>query len=97
MIAVLVQRDPRQEEPATDWERRIDEIFNQGVQEFDDDKRKVLYDEFQLIVSQELPVIYTVLSAQLTAVRNKFGNLKPSNYGGIFHNLEEIYIKKEYR
>ncbi len=84
---------PQQKSPATEWEKRIDEIFTQGVQELDEDKRKVLYDEFQLIVSQQLPLIYTVLSAKITAVRNKFGNLNPSNYAGVFHNLEEIYIK----
>ncbi|MCA9408553.1 MAG: ABC transporter substrate-binding protein [Candidatus Omnitrophica bacterium] len=85
--------NPRQETPATPWEKRIDELFSEGVQELDEDKRKIIYDEFQMIVSRELPVIYTVLSAKLTAIRNKFGNLKPSNLGGVFHNLEEIYIK----
>jgi len=86
---------PQQELPSTDWEKRIDELFIQGVQELDEDKRKILYDEFQLIVSQQLPLIYTVLSAKHTAVRNKFGNLKPSNYAGVFHNLEEIYIQEK--
>ena len=28
------------------------------------------------------------------ALRNKFGNLNPTPYGGAFHDLEEIYIKK---
>jgi len=85
---------PRQEAPETEWEKRINEIFVQGVQELDEDKRKILYDEFQMIVSQQLPLIYTVLSAKITAVRNKFGNLNPSNFAGVFHNLEEIYIKR---
>ncbi len=88
---------PMQKEPATEWEKRIDGIFTQGVQFLDENKRKELYDEYQLIVSQQLPLIYTVLGARLYAVRNKFGNLKPTNYGGVFHNPEEIYIKKEYR
>jgi len=84
---------PNQEEPATDWEKRIDELFIQGVQELDEDKRKVLYDEFQVIVSNQLPFIYTVLGSSITAVRNRFGNLDPTNYGGVLHNIEEIYIK----
>jgi len=88
---------PRQEKPATKWEARIDELFRLGVTELDEDKRKKIYDEFQLIVSEQLPLIYTVLSSRLSAVRNKFGNLDPTNYGGVFHNLEEIYIKPEYR
>lgn len=88
---------PFQESPATDWEKRIDEIFTLGVQELDEEKRKVLYDEFQLIVSQQLPLIYTVLSAKIVAVKNKFENLDPTNYGGVLHNLEELIIKPEYR
>ncbi|MDP2652722.1 MAG: ABC transporter substrate-binding protein [Candidatus Omnitrophota bacterium] len=89
--------NPRQKAPATDWEKRIDELFSLGVQELDEGKRKVFYDEFQVLVSQQLPVIYTVLSARISAVRNRFGNLRPTAYGGIFHNLEEIYILPEQR
>ena len=87
---------PLQKAPATDWEKRIDDIFIQGVQELDENKRKVLYDEFQMIVSEQLPLIYTVLNSQIFAVRNKFGNLNPSNRG-VFHNIEEIYIKEAWR
>jgi len=88
---------PQQEKPATIWEARMDEIFSQGVQELDDQKRKILYDEHQQLVAENVPLIYTVLNSQLFAVRNKFGNLKPTSYGGVFHNLEEIYIKPESR
>jgi len=89
--------NPSQKEPTTWWEKRIDQIFNEAVQELDEQKRKMLYDEWQGIVARELPVIYTVLDASIYAVRNKFGNLHPTSYGGVFHNLEEIYIKKPYR
>lgn len=88
---------PRQEKPATAWEERIDEIFDQAVQEFDPAKRKALYDEWQEIVSEKLPFIYTILGKSLYVVRNRFGNLKPSSYGGVFHNIEEIFIKEEFR
>jgi len=86
--------NPRQKVPATDWEKRLDEIFDQGAQELDENKRKVLYDEFQQIVANELPVIYTILGMDMYAVRNKFGNLTPTVNGGPFHNIEEIYVKK---
>lgn len=84
---------PQQKTPATAWEQRVDEIFDQGVQELDENKRKALYDEFQMIISRQLPLIYTVLNSNLYAVRNKFGNLHPTSFGGAFHNVEEIYIK----
>ncbi len=85
---------PRQEKPATEWEARIDEIFEQAVQELDREKRKELYDDWQLIVSEQAPLIYTVLPESIFAVRNKFGNLFPTPTGGAFHNIEEIYIVK---
>ncbi|UCD57518.1 MAG: ABC transporter substrate-binding protein, partial [Candidatus Hydrogenedentota bacterium] len=85
---------PRQKKPATQWEARIDEIFDLGVQELDRDNRKKLYDEWQLIVSEQAPLIYTVLPESIFAVRDKFGNLYPTAFGGAFHNVEEIYILK---
>ena len=88
---------PLQKAPTTEWEKRLDAIFSQGVQELNEQKRKVLYDEFQMIVSKELPVIYTVLESNILAVRNKFENLKPTAYGGAWHNLDEIYIKEQYK
>jgi peptide/nickel transport system substrate-binding protein len=88
---------PGQESPATDWEARIDEIFNLGAQEFDEQKRKVLYDEHQRIVSEQLPMIYTVLASNISAVRNKFGNLNPTSLGGVFHNIESLYILEPFK
>ena len=64
------------------------------MQELDNDKRKELYDEWQMIVSEQLPLIYTVLPESIFAVRDKFGNLFPTPSGGAFHNIEEIYIIK---
>ncbi|MCX7918292.1 MAG: ABC transporter substrate-binding protein [bacterium] len=85
---------PVQKQPATDWEKRIDQIFDTAASELDKHKRKQLYDEFQLIISEQVPIIYTANRAALYAVRNKFGNLHPTAFGGIFHNIEEVYIKK---
>lgn len=85
--------NPKQISPSTEWEKKVDELFAAGVQELDEKKRKTYYDEYQKIIADEVPVVYTVLGANLTAVRERFGNLKPAIFGGIFHNLEEIYIK----
>jgi peptide/nickel transport system substrate-binding protein len=88
---------PRQKTPHTQWEKRVDEVFDAAAQEMDEQKRKALYDEWQEIVARELPVVYTVLPEAIFAVRNKFENLHPTAYGGAFHNLEEVWIKPEYR
>jgi len=85
---------PLQKHPFTEWEKRIDRIFDIAVSEFDEDRRKILYDEWQEIISKELPLIYTVLPEVIFAVRNRFENLYPTSYGGAFWNIEEIFIKK---
>ncbi|MCK4245440.1 MAG: ABC transporter substrate-binding protein [Candidatus Omnitrophica bacterium] len=84
---------PRQKSAASAWEKKIDKIFEEAVRELNRNKRKILYDQWQEIVSKQLPLIYTVNSASLYAVRNKLGNLHPTSYGGLFHNIEEIYIR----
>lgn len=77
------------------WEKETDEIFNKGCQELDNKKRKKLYDRWQYIISENLPLIYTVNPASLFAVRNRLLNIHPAPYGGVLHNLEEIRIKEE--
>lgn len=87
--------NPKQNEPETDWEAEIDKIFNQAVQVLDRKKRKIFYNRWQEIVADKLPLIYTVQPADIFAIRDKFGNLEPTSYGGAFHNLEEIYVEKK--
>jgi len=82
------------EKNITGWEKKINFIFEEGVKRLDAAGRKKLYDEWQEITAEELPMIYTASPASMTAVRNRFGNLKPTVYGGVLHNIEEIYIKK---
>jgi len=79
------------------WEKEIDTIFNKGASELNEKKRKTLYDKWQVIVSQQLPIIYTVNPATLYATRDKFIGMKPTAYGGCLHNIEEISIKPEWR
>ncbi|HAW50446.1 TPA: ABC transporter substrate-binding protein [bacterium] len=81
------------EKHLTSWEKEVDEIFNKGVQELDENKRKILYDKWQLLVSKNLPLIYTVNPSALYAVKNRLKNIHPTAYGGVLHNLEEIKLE----
>ncbi len=84
--------DPNQDSAARDWEKTIDTLFTKGVQELNPEKRKVLYDRWQEIASDELPLIYTVVPESLVAVYNTFGNLYPNSYGGVFWNIEQVFF-----
>jgi peptide/nickel transport system substrate-binding protein len=79
--------------PAEKYEEEIENIFNLSARELDENKRKTLFYRWQNIVSLNLPLIYTVSSESLYAVRDKFGNLYPTVYGGAFGEIEYIYEK----
>lgn len=85
---------PRQKEPATEWEARIDELMFAQIKEMDRNKRKALFDEVQLIVSRQLPFIYTVTADAIVAYRNKFANIKPAVIRPrIMWNIDEVYLR----
>lgn len=75
------------------WEKRLDEIFDAAALELDFDKRRALYEEYQQLIYNEKPLIYLYSPLRIYAVRKKFGNLHPTEIGGVMHNIEEIYIK----
>jgi len=78
----------------SDWEKRVDEIFDGAGKSLDRLERKRLYDEWQKIIAEELPLVYTVLPKMIYAVRDRFKNLRPTVLGGPFHNIERIDTKK---
>lgn len=78
-----------------DWERKLDDLFNKGVQELDPKKRKLVYDQWQVIASEELPFLYTALSTYLSAARNTLKNTRPTAYGGTLWNVEVLYLEKK--
>ncbi len=85
---------PSQERPATEWEARIDELINMYLHEPEVKERKPHFDEIQSIMSDKVPMIYTVNAIVYVAIRNNFANMKPT---AIRHrtlwNVEEIYKK----
>ena len=85
--------NPVQEKAATEWEKRIDELFVKGASTVDTTKRKEYYDEFQKIISEKLPVIYTVTPNSIYAVRNSLKNTEVTAYGGVLWNIHELYLE----
>lgn len=78
-----------------DWEAELDSLFDKGASTIAFPKRKEIYDRYQEVVYNQRPMIYLYSSLRISAVRNKFGNIKPTVLGGVNHNLEEIYIKEK--
>lgn len=76
------------------WEAEIDKMFDKGAGTIEFSERKKFYDKYQLIVYNERPLIYLYSPLRISVIRKKFKNIKPTIIGGMFHNLEEIYIKE---
>lgn len=81
---------PLQEEPATEWEARIDYLYNEGRFTVDEEKRQEIYDEFQQILLEQLPVIYTVHPMSFLAVRDKWNNVFYDTLGGF--DSERVFL-----
>ncbi len=77
----------------TEWEKRLDYLFDKGALELTFESRKKYYDEYQEIIYEQKPIIYLYSPLQVSAIRKEFGNVYPTTLGGMIHNLEEIYKK----
>ena len=75
---------PLQTEPATYWEARIDYLYNEGSFTVDPERAQVIWDEFQRILLEQLPVIYLVRPRSFFAINNRwdFSNFFFDNLNG---------------
>jgi peptide/nickel transport system substrate-binding protein len=67
-----------QKTPATDWERRIDELMARQIASQDERERKRLYDEVQQIFSEHLPIVYFVAPRIYVAHSARVRNVTPA-------------------
>jgi len=75
---------PLQKEPATEWEARIDYLYNEGSYTSDPGKAQIIWDEYQRILLDECPVIYLLRQRSFFAVQNRwdFTNFYFDNLNG---------------
>lgn len=75
---------PLQEKPATDWEARIDFLYNAAKCTIDEEKARGLWNEYQEIILEQCPVIYLVRSRNFFALQNRwdFSNVYFDNMNG---------------
>jgi peptide/nickel transport system substrate-binding protein len=90
----LHQWQPDQKTPATEWEAKIDKLFDEMTTTRDIKTRYELFANIQDIVRDELPVIPIVARHVPSAANSKIGNWSPSSilpYS--IWNVEQLYIK----
>lgn len=74
------------------WEKELDNIFEQGALKLNFNDRKKYYDRYQEIIYNEKPIIYLYSPTRIVAIRRKFKNIYPTTLSGILYNVEEIWI-----
>ena len=75
-----------------DWEQEISDLYIQAAQALDEDDRKALYEETQVLVQENLPFIHLVGQYSMTAVRNKIENVEYTALGGVLWNIHELKL-----
>lgn len=85
---------PMQESPATEWEARIDYLYNEGCYTIDKAKAKEIWDEYQKILLEQCPVIYLMRSKSFFAIRNKWDltNVYYDNMNG--STTSHVFLKQ---
>jgi peptide/nickel transport system substrate-binding protein len=78
---------------AAEWEKRIADLYVQGAQEVNDQKRFDLYKETQQLAQEYLPFIYLINNLSLTAVRNTVKGVKYTALGGALWNIHELTLE----
>jgi len=69
---------PYQDSPATEWEKRVDELFALGRTTWNFEQAKTFYHEYQDIIALNLPLINIVVPAEIYGFRNGYGNVIPT-------------------
>jgi peptide/nickel transport system substrate-binding protein len=83
---------PKQPQPFTNWEKRVDELMNLTMSTSNYDQRKKYYDEVQSILAVQQPMIFTVHPYAFVCAKKKIGNMKPSiSRHRTLWNAEELY------
>ena len=75
---------PNQKEPATDWEARIDYLYNEGSYTIDRERSQEIWDEFQSIILEQCAMIHLMRSRGFWGLRNRwdFSNVYFDNLNG---------------
>jgi peptide/nickel transport system substrate-binding protein len=89
-----VGQPPLEGREVADWEQKINDLYIQGAQELDEEKRKAIYQEAQRLIKEYLPFTYLVSPLSITAVRDRVDGIQYSALGGAFWNIQELKIEE---
>lgn len=76
--------NPLQKEPETDWEARVDYLYNEASCTVDVEKARPMWSEYQEIILEQCPIVYLVRGRSFFALQNRwdFSNVYFDNVNG---------------
>ncbi|MGD0214112.1 MAG: ABC transporter substrate-binding protein [Terriglobales bacterium] len=81
-------------QPATDWERELDQLMQQQMITLDYAKRKQLYDRAQQLIAENLPFIFLGTPNILATASSRVGNFHPAVIDPYtLWNADELYVR----
>jgi peptide/nickel transport system substrate-binding protein len=81
-----------QSQPATPWEKEIDELMGRQLAARDPQERKRQYDRVQALVAENLPLIPLVSPDVLVGTRRALGNFRPAILDhSVLWNADELF------
>ena len=81
-------------QPATDWEREIDQLMQQQMVTLDYHKRKHFYDRVQQLISENVPFIFLATPDVLVGAKNHVGNFYPALLDPYtLWNADQLYVR----
>lgn len=72
---------------------KVDDLLDKAAVEIDTAKRKDLYDQFQMIVGDDLPIYWINALPYHTAYDKRLGNI-PESIWGSMQSMDEVFWKK---
>ena len=81
-------------QPATGWERELDQLMQQQMDTLDYVKRKQLYDRAQQLIAENLPFIFLGTPNLLAGATARVGNFHPAVLDPYtLWNADELYVR----
>jgi peptide/nickel transport system substrate-binding protein len=87
--------NPAQKTPATEWEARVDYLYNEGSFTIDRANSQKIWDEYQRIILEQCPIIYLLRSRTFVGLQNRwdFTNVYYDNIGGL--QTEKAWLRAQ--
>lgn len=80
-----------------EWNARVDELYDLGVGSFDEAAIMHYYHEMQIIIRENLPLLFTVSSLQMAAAYDRIGNGLWETFSGIFTGTGSTAVRFAFR